>query len=742
MFARGRLAGGITCLLVFWPGRAPAAQETIASARETHRLRVAWARAPISLAGDFHGADWDAADSLTDFRQRDPVVGAPASERTVVKVLRDRDALYVAVRAYEDSEGIRASQLRRDADLSSDDEVVVLIDGFHDRRGAFVFGTNPKGALWDAQLVDLDDLNENWNGIWDVAVRRDGAGWTAVFRIPFRTLRFPPGPGRTFGFNVRRFIRRRNEEDLWASWGRAQGLYQLLNEGELEVGDLERDRAAEVTPYVLGRAVEPAHDPTGARTAGGFAGAQGGVDGKMAVSPTLTGDLTVNTDFAQVEVDSQIINLTRIPFFFPEKREFFLESSGLFDFGTPGHDQAFYSRRIGLDSLGSPVPILGGARLYGREGAWRLGLMDVRTGGSEDANDAVIRVQHDLFDRSYVGAIGTLRTVTGAGPQGTAGVDVDLPLVVDGQNVEPKLWVMGSRTPGIGGVPVAWRISTDNPNDLFDNFASLYRVDAGFTPALGFIQRAGIWETTGHVDFQPRPHALGIRQFDFTVPIPSWDIIADQSGSLGRTGDWQTASFDWQVLGGDFESGDHFEAHVERLMDAPDAAFGVFRGITIPPGRYWWSHYAAGYVMAPGRPLSLGAGAGWGGFYGGRSAEVQLSGAWHGGGRLLVGADVSRTAVRLPGGGFTALVSSGRLELDLSTRASLLGFVQYTNDEQRLDFNLRFHWIPTIGDDVFLVWNSGYTTDSAAPYRFPAARALTRQLNGALVLKVTHRLVL
>ena len=703
------------------------------------RLRVSFASVPVPFDGRLEGPTWAGADSITDFRQREPVQGAAASERTVVKVVRDAAALYIGVRASEDPRQVRSSELRRDADLSGDDNVELLIDSFHDRRGAFVFGTNPNGAMWDAQLVDLDDLNEDWNGIWDVVVVRDATGWTAEFRIPFRTLRFRGGDDLRFGFNVRRFIRRRNEQDLWRSWGRAEGLYQLLNEGELaSLGALDRPRDLEVYPFVLTRAIEPEHDSTGARIRGGFVGGKAGLDAKLAVSPTLTADLTAGTDFAQVEADQQVINLTRFPFFFPEKREFFLESSGLFDFGTPGRVQVLYSRRIGLDSTGGVVPIVAGGRVYGRAGPWRLGLLDTRTGGADRANDVVLRVQHDLLARSYVGAIGSLRTVSGAGAAAAGGVDLDLPLLVHGQNVEPKFWIAGSRTPGVTGVPLAWRLSTDNPNDLFDNFVSLYHIDAGFDPTLGFVRRTGIWETTGHIDFMPRPHVLGIRQLDFE--IPSWDVIANQTGSLGRTGDWQTAEFEWRLFGGDMQSGDRFEINVQRLLDAPTDSFDLFHDVKIPPGRYWWSRTELQYFMAPGRPLSVGALVNWGRFYGGRSVDLELQGTWRGGGHVILGAGVTRSSAHLPGGDFTALQTSGRLEYDFNTRTSFLGFVQLTNDDQRVDFNLRFHWIPQIGDDVFLVWNSGYTTNHLATYRFPAVRSLSRQLNGAFVLKVVHRI--
>src|SRR5437763_10674192 len=366
--------------------------------------------------------------------------------------------------------GLRASQLRRDADLSSDDNVTLLIDSFDDRRSAFVFGTNPNGAMWDAQFSGVEDVNENWNGVWDVAVSRDSAGWTAEFRVPLLALRFHAGTNTEFGFNVRRFIRRKNEEDLWRSYGRAQGLYHLNNEAAITgLGALHRPHDLEVYPYALGRAVETEHDSVGAETTPGFVGAKAGVDGKLGITPTLTADVTVNTAFAQVEADQQVINLTRFPFFFPDKRAFFLESSGLLDLGTPGQVQLFYSRRIGLDTSGAPVPILAGGRLYGRLGPWRIGVRDAQTGGADQTNDAAARAQHDRLDRSYIGAIGTLHASAGAqGVQRAGGVDIDLPLVIRGGNLEPKVWIAGSQTPGVSGTPLAWRLSADNPNDLFD----------------------------------------------------------------------------------------------------------------------------------------------------------------------------------------------------------------------------------------------------------------------------------
>ena len=695
---------------------------------------------PVRLDARLTEPAWRTADSIVDFRQREPLEGAPASERTVVKLLRDADRLYVAAIAYDhDMSAVRSTQLRRDADLSPDDNVTLLIDSYRDRRSAFLFRTNPNGAMWDAQLTGLDNVNESWNGTWEVVTRRDSISWIAEFAIPLRTLRFSRG-NDVIGLNVRRFIRRKNEEDLWQSWSRTQGLENLLNTGDaLGFSDASHDRPVELRPYALGRVVSASFDASGERLAGGTSDGKAGIDAKLAVAPTMTADLTLNTDFAQVEADQQVINLTRFPTFFPEKREFFLESSGLFDIGTPGRAQLFYSRRVGLDSLGVPVPILGGARLYGKQGPWAVGLLDARTGGAENANDVAVRVARDVFARSTLAAMVVDRTLVGHGAsERGGGVDLDFPLVVRGQNVEPHAWLMATQTPAAKGTPLAWRLSTDYPNDLFDNFVSLYRIDDGFSPTIGFVRRTGVWETTGHVDYMPRPGVLGVRRLDLT-PIPSWDIIADrQTGDLTRSSAWETADFEWHVLAGNLESGDQFEVNVVRDLDAPATPFDIFRDVIVSPGRYWWTSENIQYASSPGRPLSVTSVLSTGRLYDGHSSAAELGAIFRGGGHVILGATLDVTTARLSAGRFTATQLITRLEYAFSTRADFLAFAQYQNEERRADFNLRFHWIPKIGDDLFVVWNSGFTTDPAAPWRFPTSRALSHPLNGAFVVKGVH----
>ena len=721
------------------PLRAQISATTPGNQLDAPSYRAATTTEAIRVDGHLDEGAWQHADSIFDFRQREPLEGAPATQRTVVKIIRDASQLYIGVRAYDNEmSDVRSAQLRRDADLSSDDNITVLIDSYRDRRGGFMFATNPNGAMWDAQVVGLDNVNENWNGIWSVAASRDSGSWSAELAIPLHTLRFNP-TGEVIGINIRRIIRRKNEEDLWRSWGRTQGLTNLANTADVSgFGTVGNKRPAELYAYALARLITPSYDSIGERLGSSQTGGKAGIDAKLALTPTMPADLTLYTDFAQVEADQQVINLTRFPTFFPEKREFFLESSGIFDIGTSKRTQLFYSRRIGLDSTGAPVPILAGARVYGKAGPWGLGFLDARTGGDEQANDIVVRVGRDILDRSSIVAMAADRSLAGMHHERGTGVDLDFPLIVRGYNLEPHFWLMGTQTAARRGTPTAWRISTDAPNDLVDAFVSLYSIDSGFNPTLGFVRRTGIWETTGHIDLQPRPRFWSIRQLDLT-PIPSWDIITDRTDNLADVSSWQTADFEWHAFAGELQSGDGFEINVHRSLDAPAEAFEIFRGTTVGPGRYWWTTGDMQLATSAGRALSGNAIVSTGQFYDGHATSAELGATFRGGGHVIAATTYSVTSARLSSTRFNAIESTGRLEYTFNTRNGLLGFVQFNNELQRADFNLRFHWIPRIGDDFYAVWNSGYTTDPTVPHRFPSRRVLERPLNGAFLLKVVHR---
>lgn len=334
-----------------------------------------------------------------------------------------------------------------------------MLSPMEDRRTAFLFSVNPNGALREAEILSFESESPEWDGVWDARARITAGGWQAEILIPWQTLRYRRGAD-TWGFNVRRLIRRKNEEALWRAWRRPEGIQFLERQGTAagfrQLGGalpegLPRRALAEVRPYVTStaRLTERAFPPDGLGgvrdSTIGASGLDGdvGLDAKLAPTPTLTLDLTVNADFAQAEVDRQVVNLTRFPLFFPEQRPFFTEGAGIFDFGRPEQTQLLYSRRIGLSPAGAPVPLLAGARLTGRVGRQQLGALVARTGGDAPGTDAVVRVKRDVAGRGYVGAMATLRDAYGAhgAPLSSAGgVDFNFPYIVGGQ----KLVVLGN----------------------------------------------------------------------------------------------------------------------------------------------------------------------------------------------------------------------------------------------------------------------------------------------------------
>ncbi len=696
-------------------------------------VRALTAPGPIRLDGVLDEAAWSAADSIAGLTQRDPDEGAPSPFRTVVRFLAAPDGLYVGVWAYDPAApgGIRRTQLRRDGDMDSDDFIAVMIDAQRDRRSGFLFGTNPNGAMWDAEVVNQETFNEDWNGVWDVRARAAPGVWTAELLIPWQALRYPAG-ARAFGVNVVRYARRRNEESLWTSWRRQQGLGFQENEGTLLIErELPGRGMFEVRPYAAARGDAPArtYDTAGADsvTAQGGVDARAGLDAKLAVAPTLTLDLTINTDFAQVEADRQVVNLSRFPVFFPEKRQFFLESANLFQLGQSEQTQLFHSRRIGLSAAGAVVPIVAGARVFGRMGRDRVGLLAVRTGGDEQALDIVARVQHDVFTRGYIGAMATGRGGPGvAGEALAGGLDFRFPLLWRGQNVIPVGFFAGSKDPGGGPWRSAWRLFLDYPNDWADNFVSVARVDSGFDPALGFVRQDGIWRYQGAVRVFPRPHRWGIRRFAFTL------LQADVTTTLA--GDLSTATYEVRPIGIEFDSGDEVELRLNRELDVPADSFELFPGSAIAPGRYGWNRAELEFGSADARPVVVSVEASIGDFYTGAGEELQ----WDLGLRLaphvVVGVEGDVTRVRLAGSGFTAHEHRLRLDYAATPQLNTTLFVQWDNESERLAVNARLHWIPRPGSDAYVVWSSAWPSGLARgiPWRRP--------LGGGLVGKLVYYL--
>lgn len=686
----------------------------------------------ITLDGRFTEPDWAQADSITDFRQKDPVEGAPSTERTVVRLLATPAGLAVGWSLYDsDAANIVRSQVRRDAELRSDDYVSMGIDGLHDKRSAFYFRTNSNGAMWDGEHVDIETGNESWDGVWDVRTSITTEGWFAEMLIPWATLRYADGDS-VMGMNFRRFLPRKNEETLWRAWRRTEGLRFLEQEGIIgNLDGLPRRPRVEARPYVSGesRLAERRYFAVRGDTVLAPGASDGGVglDLKVPITNTITADLTFNPDFAQAEVDRQVVNLTRFPLFFPEQRPFFTEGSAIFDFGRPREAQLFYSRRIGLGASGNPVTIPVGVRMQGRAGSRQVGFLAARTSGEENTTNAVLRVKQDILGRGYIGAMGTFNGETGRPASTAGGLDFFLPYIVQGnQNLIVNGNASWSRDSVGGAVGGHYRLMVDYPNDKADIVMRLDRIEAAYDPALGFVSQRGIHRIAGNTSITPRPRKRNkyIRRYEFN--LAGYDLVWGINGGLDN------ASFSVKPFGLQFQNGDRVEATVRRRFDAPQETFALFTNATVLPGQYWWTRRELQYSGAEARAVKVQVTASNGEFYDGRSSDVTASVRLRRAPHVLLTLDGQVSDVSLSNARFTANTVRLRADYAFNPRLNTTLFAQWDNQSERASTNARLRWTVKPGSDLYVVWNSGWQTGLDRPIPW------TRPSRGGLVAKYVY----
>jgi Domain of unknown function (DUF5916) len=690
--------------------------------------RVRSVRESIRLDGKLDEPDWALADSIWDFRTKEPTEGGVPSERTVVRLLATPGGLAIGWWNYDrDVADRRRSQLRRDAELRADDYVSLMIDGLSDKRSAFYFRTNSNGALWDGEHINFESGNEEWDGVWDSRSDLFEGGWTAEMLIPWATLRYPKDVSR-MGMNFRRFLPRTNEEVLWRAWKRGQGYRFLEEEGTVEGFPALPPRArAELRPFVLGegRLRERTFDANGVETLGAPAAQDfaAGLDVKVPVTNTLTADLTVLPDFAQAEVDRQVVNLTRFPLFFPEQRPFFTEGAGIFAFGRAQQAQMFYSRRVGLGAGGTPVDIPFGARMQGRVGSNQIGLLAVRTGAGEDATDLVARVRHDVLGRGFLGAMATYSDRPARPGAIAGGLDFELPFIIRGRD---NLIVLGNAAVSADSstaTPAAhYRLVVDYPNDHADLVVRYDRIDAAFDPALGFVSQAGIHRLGGNMQVTPRPRRPSVvRRWEFN--LLSYEFVWALGGRLDN------ANYSVKPLGIQFQSGDRVELNLQRRFDGPTSDFEIVPGTTIPADEYWWDRVEFRYSGSNVRIWSIGASASVGEFYDGDRTDLSFNGRLRLQPHLEFLLEWQRNDVSLPAGAFVASTMRFRGDYAFSPRLTATAFVQYDDQSDRAAVNARVRWTTSPGSDLYVVWNNTWPTglERGIPW--------DRPLRGALVAK-------
>ena len=696
------------------------------------------------LDGKLDDPIWARAAVIRDFVQHEPFDGRAATERTEVHIVFDKHALYIGARLYDSNPSeIVHGEVRRDADLKDQDAFVIMLDTYFDRQNGFIFGTTPAGIEHDGQVTKEGEggfggplgtgpgpsgqtgvANLNWDGTWNVATSVDSLGWIAEFRIPFETLRYAGGAPQRWGLNLARFIRRKNEEDFWSPVGRAYSIYRISQAGTLEAMAPPSRRVALVTPYALGTLHKDfLHD---LKT---DASAQLGGDAKLGVTPSMTLDLTYNTDFAQVEADEQQINLTRFNLFFPEKRPFFLENAGTFSVGTPESIEYFFSRRIGIGRYGQAVPILGGGRLTGKAAGFTLGLLDIQTERVEALdstavapdNYAVARVLRELPHRSRIGAIAVSRLNTDSTGDYNLVVGADGRLGI-GESAAIDAYAGHSETPGKDGSSNSWNLTGTYVTRQWELGGVIRRVDENFNPEVGFLERPSFrfyslrilrHLRTPHISWfrETRPH-LTFRQYDDVDGQPQSRLIHIDSHMLFANGAF------FEVPGLNFVR--------ERLAQP----FEIAAGVVLQPKTYDWFEWAMNYNTNLSAPYSVGGKITIGQFYTGHHKALVANFTARMSQKFQAQLRLNYENVHLAEGDFVRRLVGVRLAYSFTPRIFLQSLTQYNNQSHSLAANVRFGWLGPAGTGLFVVFNEGRQT---GPDAGPLDRAMivkfTRQFD-------------
>ncbi len=650
----------------------------------------------VVLDGRLGDPLWKDAPVLDRFTQQVPDEGAPATERTEVRVIVTPRTLVVGVVCLDREPGkVAARNLERDGSFDSDDWVMVVLDGYLDRRNGALFGVNPLGTQWDALVTNEGPEETEWDAIWESRTSVAPDGWRAEIAIPLSSLRFPAG-ATSAGFNVFRTVRRRQETSAWGAWRREAGPNRVSMAGTLTGFRLERRLPLVVKPFVLAGYDRNVREAGGGWRTGGTLDA--GLDAKVGLTPTLVLDATYRMDFAQVEADTQRVNLTRFPVFFPEKREFFLERIGFTRFGQQELGEVFYSRRIGLSPDGEPIPIVGGARVTGNVGRTEVGLIAIRqdaSAGLPGTDFYVARVRHPLGARSSFGAIFTDRE---GGPPGTewnraAGLDLDWKPT---ETLAFTAFWATTRDPLDRPETDGWRVSGSFDDGSWSVYSSLKRYDEDFDPGIGFVPRKGITNAFARAGRRFYPKGGFVRAWEAGGEI---DYFEDPAGDPVA----RELRVELRAEGRDasFLEAEPLSSEWDRL----DEPFEIRPGVVIPAGGYWNRRHAVEVGTSPAAILSASAEVEWGSFYGGHGETVGLQAAYRPNAHLLLEATGEYNDVRLPAGAFTASLAGLRATWNFSRALLATAYAQVNSDSEVASVNARVRWMWRPGSDVYLVYN-------------------------------------
>jgi hypothetical protein len=705
---------------------------TIRGADSTIVVRAVRLDTPLTLDGALEEELYRSIEPAEGFVQQYPWNGEPATEDTQVWVFFDSDNVYVAMRAFDSHpDRMVANEMRRDnRNIWQNDNVIALLDTFLDRRSAYFFQTNPLGGVRDALVLNESTTNYDWNTVWDVKSRRTEEGWTVEMAIPFKSIRYAPGAEQVWGFNVMRVVRSINEQSLLSPVpdNSGQGMRMASAATLVGIEAPQGSRNVEVRPYGISDLTT--NVPAGISNE---VDAAFGIDAKYGVTSSLTFDLTYNTDFAQVEIDEQQVNLTRFGLLLPEKREFFLEGQGIFDFAGSGGGRwrggensptphVFFSRRIGLQG-GTPVPIQGGGRLMGRVGRVSMGLLNIQTDDSDIAsatatNFTVARIKTDVLRRSSIGAMVTNRDPSLAGEASNRvwGADANL-LFYDNLQIN----AFYSRVADVdSGDPESYRAQINYDSDQYGLQGEILKVGDAFDPEVGFLLRDDFRRTFASARFSPRPTSSRyIRKL-------SWEASFDRFVNGRDVVETRQEKGTFEV---ELNSSDQITLDFSRNREFVEEVFGVADDVEVPVGRYRFNEASLSLQLGPHRKVSGTLDARRGGFFGGDRTGVGYNGRIELSPQLALEPRASFDWISLPDASTRVTLFGVRPTLTITPRMYVGALVQYNSSTDALETNIRWRWEFEPGSDLFVVYTDGRDT---------TGRGASRLVSRGLAIKLTR----
>ncbi|HEY6352099.1 MAG TPA: DUF5916 domain-containing protein [Candidatus Angelobacter sp.] len=660
---------------------------------------------PPHLSGDID-ATWNTATVISDFKQHEPFEGTPATEKTVVKVAYDRHNLYFAIYCYDHNpEKIVARELRRDADYTVDDYVSIMISPRNDHRNGYVFTVNALGTQFDSLVADEGLVNDsNWDGIWTSEAKITPDGWTATVAIPFSTLNFKTSRSTTLGINFGRYIRRKNEEDLWQAYRRIYGLLRISQAGELAgLKDIGSGRLLVIKPYgLIGYRSNQLTGKDALHTAG--------VDLKYGITSTLLANATVNTDFADADVDPLRLNLTPFRVFLPENRPFFLENTGIFQFGD-NSTQLFFSRQIGIDpNSGEQVPLDGGVKLTGSLAGFELGALDAHTresGVNPAANYAVGRIKWRFLSESYIGAIEIDKESSSPGDDFNRTEGMDLHLVLWKKWTTDAYYAKtSSPLPQLQGRNWSGNLMLNYTSNLIQAEAQRKTVQPNFNPEVGFIDRTDLVTNLIDVNLSPRPKTGPIREYNFEG---AFNYQTDTHGVL-QTQEWQT-TFRALFHNGAYTEDDFFDNFIQRLT----TPFNIFKNVFIPAGIYHFDRHQFSWGSNQSKRFVYTVSERFGTYYNGTLNEFHAGQTYHPTSRISFNGSGTWDRFRLANQPYDVYVAAGAFGYSFNRFLATSAIVQVNTVENHpVSVNLRLRYTYRPDSDLFVIYNVGSQFNSIA----------------------------